>query len=107
MTKLCDFCGEREATLEDSSTLNGVKVIYSFCEECYKSILLSGRNVQQVMQEKLTEVGKVCKTCGCTIADFRKSFLFGCPDCYKYMREAAFKSAEEMQGATYHIGKRL
>lgn len=68
---------------------------------------MSGRNVQDVMQEKLSKIGRVCPECGCTIEEFESTMLFGCPSCYIHMREAAFKAAERLQGSTLHKGKKL
>ncbi|MCQ2409578.1 MAG: hypothetical protein MJ068_03420 [Clostridia bacterium] len=107
MSKLCDLCGINESTLESAVTYDGVRMVYSFCEKCYRNILESGRDVRTVMEEKLVRVGKVCPECGCRIEDFEKTMLFGCPSCYENMREAAFRAAERLQGSTMHRGKRI
>lgn len=107
MDKLCDFCLKREATLQDSSIVNNCKVNYVFCEECYKNILLSGKNVHDVMYEKLTSIGKVCRNCGCTLDEFKRTGLLGCSECYNYMREAVYEIVQKAQGATSHKGKKI
>lgn len=95
----------RLATLTDKTVLNNGIIEYSFCEECYREILKSGHSAFEVMQEILARKGKECGVCGYTSADFRQSFMFGCPDCYREMREMAFNAAENSQQAVYHVGK--
>jgi len=104
--RLCNYCNKNEGTIEDSAIKDGVKVNFVFCESCYKSILLSNITIQSAMEEKLSRIGKVCQSCGTTIEEFDKTMLFGCPDCYKYMREEAYKAAYKYQGSIMHIGKR-
>jgi protein arginine kinase len=57
------------------------------------------------MQEVLARKGKECSVCGCTNTDFKNTFMFGCADCYREMREMALTAAEGAQKAVYHCGK--
>lgn len=103
---LCDLCGKKTATLVDRTVVNNGIAEYRFCEDCYKAIMKSGRTAFDVMQEVLARKGKECPVCGTTAEDFRSSFMFGCPECYRNMRDIAVAAAEATQNASVHIGKR-
>ncbi|MDR3216750.1 MAG: hypothetical protein LBT55_04980 [Clostridiaceae bacterium] len=46
-----------------------------------------------------------CKHCGLTETEFKDSYYVGCPDCYKYLRNAVLEAVAETQGATRHTGR--
>lgn len=102
----CDLCGSRPAELTDRTVINNGVLEYHFCEECYRSIHASGLSVFAFMQEIAARKGKKCLVCGATAEDFRRNFFFGCPECYKYMREIALSAANSSQQAIMHRGKR-
>lgn len=45
----------------------------------------------------------VCETCGKSFADFKKSGLFGCADCYAQFEEHLPKLFKRVQGVTRHV----
>ncbi len=103
---LCDYCKQRPAVLVDRTVINNGVAEYRFCEECYKAILKSGRTAFETMQELNAGKGTSCPVCGTTARDFQKTFMFGCPDCYRNMREVAVAAAEATQTEALHVGKR-
>lgn len=105
--KKCELCGVREADLSERTLFNGETVEISLCEVCYKTALKTGVSVFDMAVKKRTEQGKKCPSCGCTIAKFDKSYLFGCSNCYENMRETALSAASKSQGAVIHTGKRV
>lgn len=104
---LCELCGRRAATLTDRTVVNNGVAEYSLCEECYKAVVKSGRTVPDVICELHARKGRECPTCGMTAERFGKTFMFGCPDCYRSMRDVAVAAAEATQHAAQHVGKRL
>ncbi len=103
---VCDYCGIREATLSDRTVVNNGVAEYRFCKECYVSILRSGVSPFEAMQEKNARKGKECPSCGWTARDFARTFTFGCPDCYRNMREVALAAADATQASLRHTGSR-
>lgn len=102
----CELCKTREATLADTTVINNGVLVYHFCEECYASIRKAGLSAFEVMQEVNARKGKECPSCGTTAAYFRKTFMFGCPDCYRNMREVAVGAAKSAHQSAVHVGKR-
>ena len=103
---LCDLCHKRTATLCDRTLVNNGIAEYHFCADCYKAIMQAGRTAFDVMQEVHARKGKECPACGTTAEDFRTGFMFGCPECYRNMREVAVAAAEATQNSSTHVGKR-
>ena len=103
----CDLCRKKETTLVDKTVLNNGVVEFHFCEDCYKAIMRSGISPYVVMCEVEAKKGKECPACGTTMRDFASAFMFGCPECYRNMREIAVAAAEATQGKNaVHVGKR-
>lgn len=103
----CCRCGQNEGTLEYKKHSGAMSVRYVFCEECYKQITKSGLDPYEVMLDYEKTKGKVCESCGTTLEEVKKSLLFGCPDCYKYMKEFSLNIVFSVQNANQHIGKKL
>lgn len=101
----CDLCGKRAATLTDRTVVNNGMVVYRFCKECYTSVLKSGLSAFEVMQRLHASQGRICANCGWTSEDFQVTFTFGCPDCYREMRELAEQAVISAQGRGSHKGK--
>lgn len=98
MQRMCDICGEREATLFESVQESGKSVEYAYCEHCYSEAMKAGIKAQDEARYKLSRRGLECKSCGCTIESFNEKYLFGCADCYQNMRGVALESARKAQG---------
>ena len=106
MARICDICGEREATHFDSALKNNHSVTYAYCDTCYRSLLQKGIN-PQIEADRIRKFNsKACASCGTDVQEFEDEFLFGCADCYQNMRAYALQIANDVQGATEHVGKR-
>lgn len=104
---ICDLCRTREGTLTDRTVINNGVVEFHFCESCYAEIRRSGLSAFEVMRRVAEREGKECPVCGTTAGEFAGAFMFGCPECYRTMRETALAAAAAAQkGATVHVGKR-
>lgn len=101
MPRICDICGEREATLFDRIVENNFSTEYAYCDACYTSALKNGKTPHEEAKKRLARRGKECKRCGCTAEEFEKTMLFGCADCYDEMRGIALESALKVQGIRY------
>jgi len=98
MVRLCDICGKREATLRDRIVESGTAFEFAYCEPCYNSALKSGKSPADEAKFRLSRRGRECPDCGMTIEEERKTLLFGCPDCYRNMRDAAMQEVLRTQG---------
>ncbi len=98
---LCERCKIREANIQYTEVINGVKKDHHFCAQCAKELdfgpysaifdsefplgkLLSGLlgigEEQQEEKDKAHQV--ICPTCRTSYDEFIKNSRFGCPDCY-------------------------
>lgn len=102
----CDICKNKEGTLSSRQVVDGKMIEFHICEDCYRNILASGKTIQQVMTEKVEQIGKVCTTCGWTIEKYKETMLFGCPNCYREMRAFAINEVASLQNSTRHVGKK-
>ena len=48
---------------------------------------------------------KVCFNCGTKLSEFYRTYMLGCPDCYKAFEEEILATLKKTQGKTYHTGK--
>lgn len=48
---------------------------------------------------------KVCPNCGTTLADFRRTGLLGCAECYSAFRTEVLAAVRQVQGGIRHEGK--
>ncbi|MCM1305951.1 MAG: hypothetical protein NC037_03225 [Bacteroides sp.] len=98
MQKICDICHSRAAERFDRVVENGSAVEYAYCEACYNRAVKSGVLPQEEARRSIARLGKECPVCGYTAEEFTDTLLFGCPDCYRYMREVATDAVERTQG---------
>lgn len=119
---LCERCKIREANIQYTEVLNGVKTDHHFCAQCageldfgpYSAIfdsdfplgkLLSGLlgiNEEQ-KEDKRGQV--ICPTCKTSYEDFVKDSCFGCPDCYGVFDLLISDNIRQLQGSDSHTGK--
>lgn len=120
---LCERCKMREANIQYTEVINGVKTEHNFCAECAKELdfgqysaifdgefplgkllsgLLSGENISH-KQDKRGHV--TCPTCGSTYEEFVKDSRFGCADCYGVFDLLISDSIKQLQGSDNHTGK--
>ncbi|MDR1765302.1 MAG: UvrB/UvrC motif-containing protein [Lachnospiraceae bacterium] len=120
---LCERCKIREANIQYTEVINGVRTEHHFCTQCAKEMdfgqysaifdgefplgkLLSGllgigEPVQK--EEKIQQI--VCPTCGTTYEEFVDNSRFGCADCYSVFDLLISDKMKQLQGSEQHTGK--
>lgn len=68
---------------------NGRTRTYFYCKECYEKALSNGFKPSEVAKARLLRRGKECDVCKTAIEDVKRTSYFGCPDCYREMRDEA------------------
>lgn len=121
---LCERCKIREANIQYTEVINGVKTEHHFCAQCAKEMdfgqysaifdgefplvkLLSGLlgGEEPVQKEgKFQQI--VCPTCGTTYEEFVENSRFGCADCYGVFDVLIHDNIKQLQGSDCHKGKR-
>lgn len=101
---LCSNCKKRPAV---HTVKNGEEEIY-LCGSCYERLGYAAGFVGEDIftaflppEEKNT---KRCPACGTTFADYSRTGLVGCAECYSAFSEELVPSIR-MHGRTQHIGK--
>lgn len=122
---LCERCKIREANIQYTEVINGVKTDHHFCAQCAKELdfgpysaifdsefplgkLLSGLlgvgNEQQEQKGRTHQV--ICPTCRTSYDEFIKNSRFGCPDCYSVFDLLISDNIKQLQGSECHKGKK-
>ncbi|WP_124067551.1 UvrB/UvrC motif-containing protein [Clostridium sp. E02] len=121
---LCERCKSREANIQYTEVVNGVKKEHHFCAQCAKEMdfgvyaaifdgefplgkLLSGLlGIEDTDQEpdKLHQI--TCPSCGTGYDEFVKDSRFGCSDCYSVFGPLMEDSIKQLQGSLIHTGKK-
>ena len=114
---LCERCKAREATIQYTEVVNGVRTEHNFCAQCASEMDLGqdfplGRLLSGFLglgggnprEEKYSQV--VCPTCGTSYEDFVKNSRFGCPDCYEVFDLLISDKIRQLQGSDCHKGKK-
>lgn len=120
---ICEKCRVREANVQYTEVINGVRKEHHFCAQCAKEMdfgvyaaifdgefplgkLLSGllgiEDANEV-PDKLHQI--VCPTCGTSYDEFVRDSRFGCPDCYSVFGPLLDDSLKQLQGSLVHTGK--
>jgi len=128
---VCEACGEREATYHEVVKVNGVVHERHLCEVCAAARGLiqppAGVTDAQAVLEQLAEASKGgppgqpssgasrgegrsrpggCPGCGLTFAEFKRSGLLGCAECYStFERQLTPLLERAHEGGTRHVGK--
>lgn len=120
---LCERCKIREANIQYTEVINGVKTEHNLCAQCAKELdfgpysaifdgdfplgkLLSGLLGigEEHQEEKMYQV--VCPSCRTSYEEFIKDSRFGCPDCYGVFDLLISDNIKQLQGNDSHRGKR-
>ncbi len=48
---------------------------------------------------------KSCKNCGATLREFYRTYMLGCPECYKAFETEIISTLKKTQGKSVHVGK--
>lgn len=120
---LCERCKIREANIQYTEVINGVKKEHHFCAQCAKEMdfgpysaifdgelplgkLLSGiLGIEEDRKgpDKLSQVA--CPTCKTSYDEFVRDSRFGCADCYSVFGPLMEDSIKQLQGSLIHTGK--
>lgn len=120
---LCEKCKIREANIQYTEVVNGVKKEHHFCAQCAKEMdfgvyaaifdgefplgkLLSGLlGIEDTEKgpDKLQQIA--CPTCQTSYSEFVKDSRFGCADCYSVFGPLMEDSIKQLQGSLMHTGK--
>lgn len=120
---LCERCKIREANIQYTEIVNGVKKEHNFCAQCARELdfgpysaifdsdfplgkLLSGLLGVGDVHEKENTHQVVCPTCKTSYEEFVKNSRFGCPDCYGVFDLLISDNIKQLQGSDTHKGKR-
>jgi len=120
---LCERCKLREATIQYTEVVNGVKREHNFCAQCAKELnlgdvsaifdsdfpfskILSALLGEEGTEEKTDFSQIVCPNCHTAYLEFVQNSRFGCPDCYGVFDVLMSDSIKQLQGSDTHKGKR-
>lgn len=121
---LCERCRIREANIQYTEVINGVKTEHNFCAQCAKELdfgqysaifdgefplaqLLSSLLGSETAVQKKGRVQQItCPVCGTTYEEFVKNSCFGCGDCYSVFDPLIRDNIKQLQGSDSHKGKR-
>lgn len=119
---LCERCKIREANIQYTEIVNGVKKEHHFCAQCARELdfgpysaifdsefplgkLLSGLlGIGDVHEEEMGHQ-VLCPTCKTSYEEFIKDSRFGCPDCYSVFDLLISDNIKQLQGSDAHKGK--
>lgn len=117
---LCERCKVREANIQYTEIIDGVKKEHHFCSQCakdmdqYSSLFEGDFSLKKLLtglfSQVADEVGKeyglvVCPTCHTSYDEFLEQSTFGCKDCYNTFGILMEESVKQLQGAKEHKGK--
>ena len=120
---LCERCKIREANIQYTEVINGVKTEHNFRAQCAKELdpgqysaifdgefplvkLLSGLLGWEEPEEKEGKHQQVvCPTCKTTYEEFIENSQFGCADCYSVFDVLIHDNIKHLQGSDCHKGK--
>ncbi len=119
---LCERCKIREANIQYTEVINGVRTEHNFCAQCAKELdfgpysaifdsefplgkLLSGLLGLGESNGEQKKNQAVCPTCGTSYQEFISNSRFGCPDCYGVFDLLISDNIKQLQGNDMHKGK--
>lgn len=120
---LCERCKIREANIQYTEVIGGVKTQHNFCSQCAKEMdfgqysaifegefplskLLSGLlGADSGTKEEDKKQQIVCPTCKTSYEEFITNSRFGCADCYSVFDLLISDNIKQLQGSDFHKGK--
>lgn len=121
---ICERCKIREANIQYTEVINGIKTEHNFCAQCAKEMdfgpysaifdgefplakLLSGLLGEEETTRKQDKLEQIfCPSCKTSYTEFIKNSRFGCADCYSIFGPLINDSIKQLQGSDAHIGKK-
>ena len=115
----CQLCNKSTASVHLTQIVDNEVKKVDLCEACARekgvndptgfslADLLLGLGASQKMEEASAATGSeaVCKSCGFTQADFKKTGRLGCSDCYEVFAGGLEALLKGMHKGTQHKGK--
>lgn len=108
----CDECHQRPASVHVVRIVDGRKEQRNLCERCAIEkgelpFAWEPHPLQQLLAGMLKPqaVELRCPTCGTAYADFARTSLLGCPDCYRAFESQLAPVLRRVHGANRHRGK--
>ncbi len=110
--KMCDICNQNPATHRVINFTNKKKEVQDICDDCYhkrqqgntidifKAMVGGPSEVKRTAQPQ-----HVCRACGTTSANFIKTGLVGCDNCYVDLAPEILQMIRATQGQINHLGK--
>ena len=120
---LCERCKIREANIQYTEVINGVRTEHNFCAQCAKEMdfgpysaifdgefplvkLLSGLLGGEIPVQKTGKHQQVvCPSCGTTYEEFVQNSCFGCAECYSVFDLLIHDNIKQLQGSDCHKGR--
>jgi protein arginine kinase activator len=119
----CEKCQKNDATIHLTEIIKDVKSEVHLCEECARRIGLNAKisgftiSLPEVISNlEISDEGEMpaeaepeekiaCMICGTSLAEYRKTRLLGCPDCYRYLGDSLTGILASHHPDMYHAGK--
>ena len=108
---LCEECGKQPAEVVLTTVVNGQSTTRHLCRECVKKY--KAGDIQAVLAAVLSTMAQkqqtpdiTCPNCGETYAEFQKSGMLGCAECYQAFRKELTPLITRVQGRAQHAGRR-
>ena len=107
----CEECGIRPAEVMMTTVIGGQTTTRHLCRECVKKY--KAGDIQAVLAAVLSAMGQpknvpdiTCPSCGETFAEFQKTGMLGCAECYQAFRGELTPLITRVQGRTQHAGRK-
>ena len=108
---LCEECGKQVAEVVLTTVVNGQSTTRHVCRECVKKY--KAGDIQAVLAAVLSTMSPkqqapdiTCSHCGETYAEFQKTGMLGCAECYQAFRKELTPLITRVQGRAQHAGRR-
>lgn len=118
---ICEKCKIREAAIQYTEVVNGIKKEHHFCAQCAQEMNFGQLSIfeldfpfSRILSALLTGEGEnkesayaqiVCPNCRTSYRDFVNKSRFGCPECYEIFDILVRDSIRQLQGSELHKGK--
>ena len=108
---LCEECGKNQAEVMMTTVINGESTTRHLCRECLKKYKAGDLQavlaaVLSAMTSKAQAPDITCPRCGETYAEFQKTGMLGCAECYQAFRKELTPLITRVQGRAQHAGRR-
>jgi protein arginine kinase activator len=104
---ICQNCGEREATVLVQTVANNQVKKAALCGRCAAS--LETEHPLDALMAALEHLGarvrshpSRCATCRTSLANFKETGRFGCPNCYEHFRAQVQDLLPRVHAGAYH-----